>query len=178
MKLIILNRDGVINYEHLTPIKSPDEWIPIPGSLDAIARLTYADYRLVVKTDGVNNNPGKRNIEILNRIHEKMHRLVNDAGGAIEAVFFSTAIKKTDSDRCSTTDLLGEIAQRSKTKLSGVPFVSANPIDLAAAHSLNAMGIFIHPEGEINFSSKTEIDNKLVFPNLATATDYLLSLSS
>lgn len=178
MKLIILNRDGVINYEHLTPIRSPDEWIPIPGSLDAIARLTYADYRIVVKTDGVSANTGKKSIEILNRIHEKMHRLVNDAGGAIEAIFFSTAINKTDSRSASTADLFTEIVQRSKIKLTGVPFVSSNRLDFDAVRSLGALSIFICPEDEIDSNSKIDLDRKLVFHSLAAATDHLLSLSS
>lgn len=178
MKLIILNRDGVINYEHLTTIRSPDEWIPIPGSMDAIARLTYADYRVVVKTDGIGVNLGRKSIEILNRIHEKMHRCVNDAGGAIEAIFFSTAINKIEASSCSITDLLNQIAQRSKNKLNGVPLVSSNPQDLAAAYSVDAMGIFICTEDEIKVSHDIPIDDKLIFPNLSAATDYLLSLPS
>jgi D-glycero-D-manno-heptose 1,7-bisphosphate phosphatase len=175
MKLIILNRDGVVNYEHITPIRSPEEWIPIPGSLDAIARLTYADYRIVVKTNEVNPNSGKKNIETLNRIHEKMHRCVNDAGGAIEAIFFSAAAAKTEKN--PTVILLQEIAQRTKTKLSGVPFVSSNPLDMTLASSLKINGLFIFADDETNLSSKNKIDDKLVFSNLAVATDYLLSLS-
>jgi D-glycero-D-manno-heptose 1,7-bisphosphate phosphatase len=178
MKLIILNRDGVINYEHITPIRSPDEWIPIPGSLDAIARLTYADYRIIVKTDEVNPHSGKRSIEMLNHIHEKLHRFVNDAGGAIEAIFFSAALAKDGSKKNTTVSLLTEIAQRTKTKLSGIPFISSNPLDLAIARSLNANGILICSEDETSFPLKNNIEDKLIFHNLATATDYLLSLSS
>ena len=88
MKLIILDRDGVINEDSDEYIKSVDEWQPIPGSVEAIARLTHANYRVVVATNQPGIARGLFDLDTLMRINEKMHRLVNDAGGRIEAVFY------------------------------------------------------------------------------------------
>ncbi|HSD99173.1 MAG TPA: HAD-IIIA family hydrolase, partial [Burkholderiales bacterium] len=88
MKLVILDRDGVINQDSPSYIKSPEEWKPIPRSLDAIARLTQADYRVVVATNQSGVGRGKFDMATLNAIHDKMHRAVGQAGGRIDAVFY------------------------------------------------------------------------------------------
>src|SRR5690606_4302045 len=87
-RVIILDRDGVINEDSDEYIKSPQEWIPIPGSLEAIARLHRAGWRVVVATNQSGVARGLFDIDTLMRIHEKMHRAVEEAGGRIEAVFF------------------------------------------------------------------------------------------
>ncbi len=88
MKLIILDRDGVINHDSDAYIKSPDEWHPIPGSLEAIARLTKVGYRVTVATNQSGVARGLFDMAVLASIHEKMHRAVAEAGGRIDAVFF------------------------------------------------------------------------------------------
>jgi HAD superfamily hydrolase (TIGR01662 family) len=87
MKLIILDRDGVINYDYDHYIKSPEEWIPIPGSLEAIARLTHAGYHIGVATNQSGVGHGLFNIETLHCIHQKMHHLTFEAGGLIEVIY-------------------------------------------------------------------------------------------
>ena len=87
-KLIVLDRDGVINHDSDQFIKSPEEWKPIPGSLEAIARLHHAGYRVVVATNQSGLGRGLFDMGILNAIHEKMHRAVALAGGRIDAVFY------------------------------------------------------------------------------------------
>ena len=84
MKLIILDRDGVINEDSDLFIKSPDEWIPLPGSLEAIARLTKAGYTIVVATNQSGLGRGYFDIMTLNAIHQKMQNAVKAAGGLIE----------------------------------------------------------------------------------------------
>jgi D-glycero-D-manno-heptose 1,7-bisphosphate phosphatase len=76
MKLVILDRDGVINYDSKQFIKSPAEWRPIPGSLEAIARLNQAGYRVVVATNQSGVGRGLFDMDTLNAIHDKMHRAV------------------------------------------------------------------------------------------------------
>jgi len=88
MKLLILDRDGVINYDSPQFIKSPDEWRPIPGSLEAIARFTQAGYRVVVATNQSGIGRGLFDMATLNAIHDKMHRQVAQAGGRIDAIFY------------------------------------------------------------------------------------------
>ena len=87
-KLIVLDRDGVINHDSDQFIKSPDEWRPIPGSLEAIARLNHAGYRVVVATNQSGIGRGLFDMATLNAIHEKMHRALAQVGGRIDAVFF------------------------------------------------------------------------------------------
>ena len=88
MKLIILDRDGVINFDSDQFIKSPDEWKPIPGSLEAIARLSREGWRVVVATNQSGLARGLFEMATLNAIHAKMHKAVGQAGGRIEAVFY------------------------------------------------------------------------------------------
>ena len=80
MKLIILDRDGVINFDSAQFIKSPDEWKPIPGSLAAIARLNQSGYRVVVATNQSGVGRGLFEMDTLNAIHEKMHKALAQAG--------------------------------------------------------------------------------------------------
>src|SRR5574340_1361977 len=88
MKLIILDRDGVINYDSLSYIKSPEEWKPIPGSLEAIALLNQAGYHVVVATNQSGVGRGLFDMATLNAIHDKMHRARGQAGGRVDAIFF------------------------------------------------------------------------------------------
>src|SRR5438132_2788121 len=88
MKLIILDRDGVINWDSDAFIKSPDEWIPIKGSLEAIARLKQADYRVVVATNQSGIARGLFDMQALNEIHQKMHTAAQLVGAEIDAIFF------------------------------------------------------------------------------------------
>src|SRR2546428_11143030 len=88
MKLIILDRDGVINYDSAEFIKHPDEWRPIPGSLDAIARLTQDGWRVGVATNQSGVGRGLMDMASLNAINSKMHKAVNQAGERTEGVFY------------------------------------------------------------------------------------------
>ena len=88
MKLIILDRDGVINHDSDAYIKSADEWRPLPGSLEAIARLSHGGYRIAVATNQAGVARGLFDLATLGKIHTKMHHAVVDAGGRIDAIFF------------------------------------------------------------------------------------------
>jgi D-glycero-D-manno-heptose 1,7-bisphosphate phosphatase len=88
MKLVVLDRDGVINLDSDQYIKSPDEWKPIPGSLEAIARFTQAGFRVVVATNQSGIGRKLFDMATLNAMHDKMHKAVNQLGGRIDAVFF------------------------------------------------------------------------------------------
>ena len=88
MKLIILDRDGVINHDSDAYIKSPDEWRALPGSLQAIARLAKGGWRITVATNQSGVARGLFDLATLGAIHTKMHQAVGDAGGRIDAVFF------------------------------------------------------------------------------------------
>jgi D-glycero-D-manno-heptose 1,7-bisphosphate phosphatase len=88
MKLIILDRDGTINEDRDDFVKSPDEWVPIPGSLEAIARLNHAGWHTVVATNQSGLARGLFDMATLNAIHAKMNRALTELGGRIDAVFY------------------------------------------------------------------------------------------
>ena len=98
MALVILDRDGVINFDSEHFIKSPDEWRPIPGSLEAIARLCRANFRVVIATNQSGIGRGLFGVETLNQIHKKMIAQVQEKGGKIDAIFFCP---HTPEDHCN-----------------------------------------------------------------------------
>lgn len=86
--LIVLDRDGVINYESDEYIKSPDEWIPLPGSLEAIAALKSAGHTVVVATNQSGVGRGYYTHEILAEIHAKFRHLLKELGAEIDGIFY------------------------------------------------------------------------------------------
>ena len=88
MKLVILDRDGTINHDSDDYIKSPAEWRPIKGSLEAIARLTQAGYRVVVATNQSGIARGLFTTRTLFSIHDTLQRALGQIGGRIDAFFF------------------------------------------------------------------------------------------
>ncbi|MGH8764136.1 MAG: D-glycero-beta-D-manno-heptose 1,7-bisphosphate 7-phosphatase [Burkholderiales bacterium] len=137
MKLIILDRDGTINQDSDQYIKSPAEWKPIPGSLEAIARLTQADWRVVVATNQSGLARGLFDMAALNAIHIEMHRAVNQAGGRIDAVFFCPhAADDGCGCRKPKAGLLLEIGARLDVELEDVPMAGDSLRDLQAAASV------------------------------------------
>lgn len=144
MKLIILDRDGVINYDSDQFIKSPEEWKPIPGSLEAIARLSQADYRVVVATNQSGVGRGLFDMYTLNSIHDKMHKAVAQAGGRIDAIFFCPhAADANCSCRKPKTGMLEGIAVRFNVDLKGVPAVGDSLRDLTSAADMGAQPILV-----------------------------------
>ena len=142
MNLVILERDGVINEALPGHVRSADEWQPIAGSLDAIARLGRADCRVVVAT----RQPGIRRrhltIEDLNRIHELMHRRLAEYGGSIDAVFICLCLPRHDCECFKPRpSVLHEIAERLRVSLRGVACVGASPEFLETALAAQARPI-------------------------------------
>lgn len=144
MKLVILDRDGVINHDSDQYIKSPDEWIPIDGSPEAIAQLTRWGYRVVVVTNQSGIGRGLFDMNTLNAIHAKMHRVVTQAGGRIDAVFFCP---HTNADKCTCrkpkAGMFEQIAARYRTDLAGVPAIGDSLRDLQAALAVGAAPMLV-----------------------------------
>lgn len=139
MQLIILDRDGVINLDSDQFIKSPEEWKPIPGSLEAIARLNQAGYRVVVSTNQSGVGRGLFDMPTLNAIHDKMHKACALVGARIDAVFFCPHTAESHClCRKPKTGMLEEIAERYNVSLSGVPAVGDSLRDLQSAATMGA----------------------------------------
>ena len=144
MRLVILDRDGVINYDSAKFIKHPDEWRPIPGSLDAIARLTQSGWRVVVATNQSGVGRGLLDMASLNAIHAKMHKAVNHAGGRVEAVFYCPDTDESDSPcRKPNPGMFHAIAERLNVALDEAPCVGDSLRDLQAAAAAGAQPILV-----------------------------------
>jgi len=144
MKLVILDRDGVINLDSDEYIKSPEEWTPIPGSLEAIARLTQAGFRVVVATNQSGLGRGMFDMATLNAMHDKMHKAVSQLGGRIDAVFFCPHAQEADcACRKPRPGMLLEIAERFNLPLAQVPAVGDSLRDLQAASAAGARPVLV-----------------------------------
>jgi D-glycero-D-manno-heptose 1,7-bisphosphate phosphatase len=171
MKLAILDRDGVINEDSDSYIKAPDEWRPIPGSLEAIARLNHAGYHVVLATNQSGVGRGLFEVSTLNAIHDRMHRALAQIGGRIDAIFFCPHSQEVNCGcRKPKAGLLEEISHRFNVDLKGVPSVGDALRDLQAAALVGAAPILVLTgKGE-----KTQQEGNLppgtaVYKNLAEA---------
>ena len=175
MKLIILDRDGVINYDSDAYIKSPDEWRAIPGSLEAIARLTQSGYVVAVATNQSGLARGLFDMATLNAVHTKMHRAVNQAGGRIEAIFYCPDLPESNSPcRKPNPGMYAAIAERFNLPLERVPAVGDKRADLQAAVAVGAQPILVltgkgaKTRAEGNLPAST-----LIFADLAAVAESL-----
>jgi len=133
MNLIILDRDGTINEDRDDFVKSPDEWLPIPGSLEAIARLNHAGWHTVVATNQSGLARGLFDTSALNAVHIKMNQALAKVGGRIDAVFFCPH-GPSEGCRCRKPlpGLFEMIAERYGVELKDVPLVGDSLRDLEA----------------------------------------------
>ena len=144
MKLIILDRDGVINHDSDDYIKSAEEWRPIDGSLEAIARLHHSGYRIIVVSNQAGLARGKFNIEALNAMHQKMHGMLAGYGGVIEAIFFCPHGPDDDcACRKPRPGLYLEAAKRLGVKLNRVYAVGDKLSDIQAASAAGARPVLV-----------------------------------
>jgi D-glycero-D-manno-heptose 1,7-bisphosphate phosphatase len=175
-RLIVLDRDGVINEDSDAYIKSPEEWVPLPGSLEAIARLNQADYRVVVASNQSGIGRGLFSVATLITIHEKMHRLLSEVSGQIEAIFFCPHAPADACDcRKPAPGLLLEIARRMDVSLAGVPAIGDSLRDLQAARAVGARPILVRTgKGERTVAAGEGLAGVAVYADLAEAVDDLL----
>jgi D-glycero-D-manno-heptose 1,7-bisphosphate phosphatase len=176
LKLIVLDRDGVINEDSDDYIKSPEEFIPIPGSLEAIARLTQAGWRVVVATNQSGVARGYYDLATLQRIHDKLHRLLAPLGGQIEAIFYCP---HGPDDQCECRKpkpgLLRDIEARLQVSLQGVPAIGDSLRDLEAAQAVGAAPLLVRTgKGERTLAKAKGLDGIPVYADLAAAVDALL----
>jgi D-glycero-D-manno-heptose 1,7-bisphosphate phosphatase len=143
-KLIILDRDGVINFDSDRYIKSPEEWQPIPGSLEAIARLTQDGWHIAIATNQAGIGRGLFDMATLNAMHSKMHRCVAQAGGRIEAIFYCPDTAESNSPcRKPNPGMLIAIGERFNLPLEGVPLVGDSMRDMLAAQAVGARPLLV-----------------------------------
>ena len=144
MKLIILDRDGVINEDSNDYIKSPDEWIPIPGSLDSIGRLSQNGFRVFIITNQSGIGRKIFSIEMLHAIHKKMNTHLSQFGGVIEGIFFCPC-RHEENCYCRKPNpgLYNDVSDRSQIPLENVFCVGDKITDIQAAENAGGTPILV-----------------------------------
>jgi D-glycero-D-manno-heptose 1,7-bisphosphate phosphatase len=177
LKLIVLDRDGVINRDSDQFIKTPDEWRPIPGSLEAVARLNHAGFRVVVATNQSGIGRGLFDMAMLNTIHEKMHKALALVGGRVDALFYCPHTADADCGcRKPKPGMLREIGLRFGIEMTGVPCIGDSLRDLQAAEAVGAQPMLVLTgKGEKTLRGGNFPKNTVIFPDLAFAAAALLA---
>jgi len=181
MKLVVLDRDGVINRESPDFIKSPDEWLPIKGSLPAIARLSQAGYDVVVITNQSGIGRGHFTVSMLGRINAHMIDLVEQHGGRIDSILFCPHHPNDNCDcRKPKPGLYKELSSCLNISFANVPSVGDSVRDLMAAKSAGAKPVLVKTGNgrksikEIANNPELGLNEAPVFDNLSQFVDALL----
>lgn len=175
MKIIVLDRDGVINFDSDQFIKKPEEWKPIPGSLEAIARLNESGWRVIVASNQSGVGRGLFDMDTLNAINEKMTKALGQAGGRLDAIFFCPHTADSTCDcRKPKPGMFLQIAERFNAEMKGVPVVGDSLRDLQAGVAVGCRPYLVLT----GKGSKTKSDPDLpegtqIFPDLAAVVAQL-----
>ncbi|MEQ1600928.1 MAG: D-glycero-beta-D-manno-heptose 1,7-bisphosphate 7-phosphatase [Methylophilaceae bacterium] len=176
MKLVILDRDGVINFDSPQFIKNPHEWNPIPGSLEAIALLNQSGFRVALATNQSGIERGLFDMATLNAIHDKMHRALAQFGGRIDALFYCPhAAEANCSCRKPKPGMLEEIARRFAMDLKDVPNVGDSLRDLQAGEALGTQNILVRTgKGTKTLAEGNLPENTWICDDLADAVQRII----
>lgn len=176
MKLIILDRDGVINEDSDAYIKSAEEWVPLPGSLQAIARLNQAGYVVAVATNQSGLARGFFDETGLQAMHDKMSRLLAEHGGHVDSIVYCPHGPDDHCDcRKPKPGMLHQIAQTYETSLDGVWLVGDSLRDLEAAVAAGANPVLVKTGKGLRTLAKGGLPERTpIFENLSDAVDALL----
>ncbi len=176
MKLVILDRDGVINEDSDAYIKSPEEWVAIPGSAEAVARLKRAGYTVVITTNQSGIARGYFDAETLEAIHRKMIQTIEAAGGGVDGIFFCPHGPEDGCDcRKPKPGLLLQVQAAFNTDLTDVPVIGDSLRDLQSADAVGARAILVLTgKGEKTAAGLDPGSTVPVYADLARAVDALL----
>jgi D-glycero-D-manno-heptose 1,7-bisphosphate phosphatase len=180
-KLIILDRDGTINEDRDDYVKSPEEWVPIPGALEAIARLNHAGWHTVVATNQSGLGRGLFDMATLNAMHVKMNQLLAKQGGRIDAVFFCPHAP-ADACQCRKplSGLFEQIGERFGVDLADVPVVGDTQRDLQAGVVLGCQPHLVRTGKAARMNAAeladlcTQVPGTAVHADLAAFAEYLI----
>ncbi len=175
-KFVLLDRDGVINYDSDDFIKSAEEWKPLPGSLEAIALLNEHGYKVIVITNQSGLARGLYNEATLANIHTKMQRLTREKGGGIDAIYFCPHLPE-DNCQCRKPKpgLLKEFAKDKGQSLAEVYFIGDKLADIQAALAAGANPILVKTgKGQKTIENNPQITHP-IFENLYDTAKFIVS---
>jgi len=180
VKLLILDRDGVINQDSDAYIKSVEEWIPIPGSIEAIAALSQAGWTVAVATNQSGIARGYYSLDTLQAMHDELRRQVGEAGGEVGAILFCPHGPDEGCDcRKPNPGMLRAIGGHYDVPLDGIWFVGDSYSDLAAGLSVSAQPVLVKtgkglktaagvlPQGTLQFDDLAAVAKALINPGTA-----------
>jgi len=179
VKVVVLDRDGVINQDSPDYVKSEDEWIAIPGSIEAIASLSNAGYKIAVATN--QSGLGRKLFDefALARMHQKFCGLVEEAGGQVDGIFFCPHSPDEECEyRKPGTGLLQQIESEFSCSLKGQYFVGDSMKDIQAASAFSCVPVLVRTGNGLVTEKQLSPELSatcLVFDDLASATKHLLS---
>ena len=173
---VLLDRDGVINHDSDAFIKSPDEWLPIEGSLEAIALLNASGYQVIVVTNQSGIARGLFDEAMLEKIHAKMRRLVSEKGGHIAAIYYCPHGADSACDcRKPRVGLLKAFAADFNADLTTITVIGDSLRDLQAADAAGAKPILVKTgKGQKTLMNNPQL-NIPVFENLYDAAKHITS---
>ncbi len=175
-KYVLLDRDGVINHDSGDFIKSPDEWLPIEGSLEAIALLNQHGYQVIVITNQSGVGRGHYSDATLTEIHLKMTRMVEAAGGKISHIYYCPHLPDAGCKcRKPKPGMLEQFSQDAKVALDDIYFVGDSLRDLEAGMNAGAKPILVKTGNGMHTLAANPDLNIPIFENLYDATRYILS---
>lgn len=185
MKLVILDRDGVINLDSADYVKSADEWIPLPGSIQAIARLSRAGYTVVVATNQSGLSRGLFGLDELEAMHAKLQTLVAAEGGTVDGIFYCPHLAE-DGCACRkpAPGLLDAIAAELGVSVAGAPLIGDSLRDLEAGVARGCVPLLVRTgkgrDAELALAEQADapLRNTAIFDDLAAAADFILSHSN
>ncbi|MEJ2142340.1 MAG: D-glycero-beta-D-manno-heptose 1,7-bisphosphate 7-phosphatase [Gammaproteobacteria bacterium] len=177
MKLIILDRDGVINQDSDDFIKSPEEFIPLPGSIEAIARLSKAGYTVAVATNQSGIARGYYTLDTLQAMHDKLASMLAKLGGHVDYIAYCPHGPDDNCDcRKPMPGMYHDIASHFNTSLTNVPVIGDSLRDLQAAHTVGATPYLVRTgKGERTIAKGEGLDGVPIYDDLAAVVDELLS---
>ena len=181
VKIVILGRDGVLNKYREAHVAAPEEWVPVPGALEAVARINHAGWHTVVATNQPGIGRGMIDMAAVNSVHARMNQLLLAQGARLDAVFFCPHTPEDDCDcRKPRPGLLLEIGRRYAADLSHVPMVGDTLRDLQAALAagcephlvLSGRAAGLTAEALLNITS--QVPGTHVHADLGAFADHLL----
>ena len=183
-KLVITGRDGILNIFRTDHVKAPEEWEPIPGALEAVARLNHAGWHVVVATNQSGIGRGMIDMTSVNAVHQHMMKLLVEKGGRIDAVFFCP---HTANEQCEcrkpAPGLLRDIGMRYGVDLTQVPMVCDTLRDLQAAQAARCPPHLVRTgrAADIDDATLQEwlalVPNALVHSDLAAFANHCIPVS-
>jgi D-glycero-D-manno-heptose 1,7-bisphosphate phosphatase len=181
-KLVILDRDGVINADSDAYIKSADEWIPLPGSIAAIAQLSQAGFRIAVATNQSGIARGYFDEYALAHMHSKLCALVEEAGGHVDVICYCPH-GPNENCRCRKPELglLEQIAAELEQPVMGAWLVGDHEKDIQMALSAGCKPLLVRTGKGASFEGKlvgSLLQPSQVFANLAAAAQHILHSTS